>query len=388
MGKIVRDRTRTALSLLGVSIGIFTVTVVQMAVGALRRGIEESLDSFGRDVLIVDRSPMEPETDEDGNVRWWQYASRPDITLAEYRQLHKAFEGRASLAYVANLGDGAIAGVDGHWRIAVPQAIDSGRAFTSAEIAEGRAVALIGADFPAEKITRGRIRIEGHSAEVIGRMERAGMMQISMVDADRAIILPAAFARRLPLWDETGARILIQPRADDAYAPAVSENDIRQILRSSRRLSPEQRDDFSINRMSRLAEEFEDILRTVNRTGWIIGIFSLIVGAIGIANILFVSVRERTAEIGLKMAIGAPRRRILREFLIEAVAYSCAGGTIGLLAAALTGLVIPSDLIRIELTLSQALQSLLLAVIIGISAGLAPAIGASRMQPVRVLTSI
>ena len=110
MGKIVRDRTRTALSLLGVSIGIFTVTTVQMAVGALRQGIEDSLDSFGRDVLIVDRMPMEPETDEDGNVRWWEYATRPDITLAEYRHLQKSCEGRAEFAYVANLGDGAMVG--------------------------------------------------------------------------------------------------------------------------------------------------------------------------------------------------------------------------------------------------------------------------------------
>ncbi len=387
MGKIVRDRTRTALSLLGVSIGIFTVTSVQMAVGALRQGIEDSLDSFGRDVLIVDRMPMEPETDEDGNVRWWEYASRPDITLAEYRHLQKSCEGRAEFAYVANLGDGVIAGVEGRWRMAVPHQLDSGRVFTAAEITEGRAVALIGADFPVDKITDGRIRIEGYSAEVIGRLERGGLMQLSLVDADRAVILPAAFARRLPLWNETGSRILIQPKANES-AQTITVNDIRMMMRNYRRLGPGDRDDFSINRMSRLAEEFEDILRTVNRTGWIIGIFSLIVGAIGIANILFVSVRERTSEIGLKMAIGAPRRRILREFLIEAIGYSCTGGAIGLLTAGLAGLLIPSDIISVGLTLSQSLQSILLATIIGITAGLAPAISASKMQPVRALTSI
>ena len=361
------DRFRKRLSLLGVAVGIFSIVTALSLVHSLQQSVREGFADYGSDILFVDREPFEPDLNEDGVFRWWNYAGRPAISWQEYRYLSESFPQSAFLAY----GPETV-GVDGDWRLIVGQPLAQGRGLTPREIADGTARCLAGAESDA---ACGDIRwLDGARYEVVGVFEKAGMTMVSPVDIDHVFLVPY--------------RSMKGPVLRSSIAVAGAEaSAVRERMRTFRRLSPLDPDNFAINRMSFLRDELDEIFALVAKLGWIVGLFSLLAGGIGMANMLYVSVEERKAEIGLRRAVGARKRVIARQFRAEAAKVSLLGGSGGIALAeiaALSARLIIKEM-PLSVPLSAALSGLAASLAVGLLFGAAPARAAAGLNPVDAL---
>ena len=400
------DRFRTRLSLLGVAVGIFSIVAALTLVDALQQSIREGFSVYGGDLLFVDRMPLEPDLDEEGHFRWWDYALRPEVSWREFRYLEENGDGAFSAAAFARYGAERV-GVAGAWRLLVPGALAEGRGFTERELREGAPVMLAGCGVEARKgvpLHPGdALWIEGVRYEVIGIFAKAGLNTVSTVDVDNVRLVPE---RTMAVSGAGGAGERCSILLADADEAAV-----RALMRACRRLGPGQRDDFALNRLSYLLDEMTGIFALVAKLGWIIGVFSLLVGGFGIANMLYVSVEERRPQIGICRALGARRRVIVRQFLGESAALSLLGGLAGMalvqallwilrlvlalragagLAAAAAPAAAGSaaDLLPLFLSPRAALSGLAAALLIGLVFGVSPARRASLLPPAEAITAI
>lgn len=368
------DRFRTLLSLAGVAVGIFSIVAGLTLVEVLRRTLTDSFAACGSDLLFVEREPMEPDLNEDGVFRWWEYAARPPVTWEDYRYIAVQPDAWTQIAFAA-YGTETV-GVAGDWQLLVNLPLAAGRRFSRQELESGAPVVMAGAETEARPGEA--IWLDGHRYEVIGTFEKAGMMTVSPVDADRVYLVPFKPHRHT-----------IQ-RGSILLAGADPEQ-IRRLMRESRRLSPLQQDDFALNRLSFLLEEIEDLLSLVARIGWIIGLFSMLAGGFGIANMLYVSVEERKAQIGICRALGARQRTVVAEFLGEAALLSLSGGSAGIMlvqivllsAHAFSGAFAAS--LPLLLPFSAVAAGLGTALVLGLAFGVAPARMAARLNPVEAL---
>jgi len=385
-GELKADRFRTLLSLLGVAIGIFSIVAALTLVDSMQAVVREGFAAYGGDLLFVDREPLEPDLNEDGVFRWWAYVSRPPVSWREYRFLKERGGGDDSrafsrIAYAAYGRD--VVGVAGDWTLLVPQTLAAGRGFTAAELETGAAVAVVGAEVEARC---GRaLWIEGVRYEVVGILEKTGAGMVSPVDVDRVRLVPY----RTLHGPELRSSILLAD-ADEAK--------VRGLMRACRRLRPDEADDFALNRLSFLLDEMNEIFALVSRMGWIIGLFSLLVGGIGIANMLYVSVEERRSQIGICRALGAPRRVIVRQFLGESAVLSALGGLAGIALAALAILAVKGWVaiqgapgtggsLPLVLSLRAVLSGFGISLVIGLLFGVAPARSAARLAPVEAIAA-
>lgn len=375
------DRFRTLLSLLGVAIGIFSIVAALTLVDSVQTSVREGFSAFGSDLLFIDREPLEPDLNEDGVFRWWEYATRPSVTWREYQYVKERGDGMAfdQIAFAA-YGPETV-GVDGNWSLLVPQSLAQGRFFTQRELEEGLPVVIVGSAVEAtggRKISCGDpLWLEGKRYEVIGVFAKAGLTTVSPVDVDEVRLVSYKSQRQTPL------------RSSIIVSGANHER-IRTIIREYRRLSPGQEDNFALNRLSFLLDEMNEIFALLSKLGWIIGIFSLLVGGFGIANMLYVSVEERKPQIGICRALGAKRRRIEREFLGEATILSLMGGSAGITLVEILMLTYRlSGKISLPLSLSPRaiITGLIVAIIIGLTFGVAPAHHAAKLHPVEAITN-
>ena len=385
-GELKADRFRTLLSLLGVAIGIFSIVAALTLVDSMQAVVREGFEAYGGDLLFVDREPLEPDLNEDGVFRWWAYASQPPVSWREYRFLKErggAADGRAfsKIAYAAYGRD--VVGVAGDWTLLVPQALAAGRGFTAAEVEAGAAVTVVGTEVDAK--CGGALWIEGVRYEVIGVFEKAGAGTVSPVDVDRVRLVPYRTMRGPALRSS-----ILLADADVAK--------VRGMMRACRRLRPDEADDFALNRLSFLLDEMNEIFALVSRMGWIIGLFSLLVGGIGIANMLYVSVEERRSQIGICRALGAPRRVIIRQFLGESAVLSALGGLAGIALAGLAILAVKGwatvqgasgtgGSLPLVLSLRAILSGLGISLVIGLLFGVAPARSAAHLTPVEAIAA-
>ncbi len=399
------DRFRTRLSLLGVAVGIFSIVAALTLVDALQKSIREGFSVYGGDLLFVERMPLEPDLDDAGHFRWWDYALRPEVSWREYQYL--ATEGGDAFSQMAFVRYGAErVGVAGAWRLLVPGALAEGRGFTERELREGAPVVMVGACVEREEAVDGRssggrplrcgeaIWIEGVRYEVIGRFAKAGMNTVSTVDVDHVRLVPErtmkASAGALAAGGGAERCSILLADADEAA--------VRALMRACRRLGPGQRDDFALNRLSFLLDEMTSIFSLVAKLGWIIGLFSLLVGGFGIANMLYVSVEERRPQIGICRALGARRRVIVRQFLGEAAALSLLGGLAGMalvqvllllahawLTLRATASTASANILPLLLSPRALFSGLAAALAIGLSFGVAPARRASLLPPAEAI---
>lgn len=380
-----KDRFRTVLSLAGIAIGIFSTVAALTVVDSLQRAMNEGLSDFGKDVVLVEQIPLEPDLDEEGGFRWWNYISRPPVTREEYRFLAEYGETIHKLCYTCYFNNNVIIGVTGDWGLAIRNPIREGRAFSAAEITGGAAVAVVGADYAKDHPGEKSLSLEGHRFEIIGVFGRSGVASVSLADIDAAVVIPEAAARRLP--SSSDARCVIAARPKAGIPEAAFDAELRRLLRQARHLDPQAEDNFALNRFSFIEKEMTELFSLIDTIGWIIGLFSLLVGGFGIANILFVAVRERTRQIGIQKALGASRGVISLQFLSEAAVLSAAGGAAGLGGVALVTLLLRRSPVPILLTGEHIAAGMTAALIIGIAAGMAPAISAAKMHPAVALNS-
>lgn len=421
--QIKTDPLRAFLSLFGVSVGIFVVTLSFALVEAFSKAVASGFDHFGSDMIMVERFPLDSRgdgaagggaaerPDEGDSADWNRYAARPQAswqdflavapltdpsaTLGTTTGTWRAFAGKADADIYfegKTMRDVRLLGVGGAWQHLVYSSVCAGRSFSTAETAGSEPKAIVGAKIASELLGADpsdysaacgkTIRSGGRNLTVTGVMSLEGKNIISLYATDYAIIVPFATAEAIAGSDALETMVAVGPGAMDRDA-AVGE--VRRLVRAARRLSPVQSDNFAVNTMEDLCRQTMSLTGKISTAGIVIALFSLLIGGFGIVNIMLVSVRERSWQIGLKLALGATRRRILLEFILEALLLSALGAVLGLLLAALVCALIPATLIKVAVSPSLALLSAGIALALGLASGIAPALQACRLNPVDAL---
>ena len=401
LSSLKTDKFRTFLSLLGVTIGIFSIVAVFTAVDALQKNINDGLNSFGGDVVFIQQWPMAPE---DGvEYKWWEYRQRPAPTLEEFNFIKKNSQHSKYVAFIASFykvikykrnsfTQGDVAAVTPEWNNIYDTELSSGRNFTQLEFNNGLNVAIIGAEvanmlFGQEDPVGKFIKIGGLNTAVIGVYKAQGESMVSVANTDYLVMIPVNYARSFIDLKRRGDMIAAIPNDNVEEAEFLAE--LKSLMRGVRRLTPSQKDNFSINQMTFIFNAMGEIFKVINIVGWVIGGFSLLIGGFGIANIMFVSVKERTNQIGIQKALGAKRYVIMTQFLVEAAVLSILGGLLGILLVYVFSALLKGNTgnFHLILTFGNAIKGLAVAIIIGIVSGIAPAWAAAKLNPVEAINS-
>jgi putative ABC transport system permease protein len=395
---------RTILSLLGVTIGIFAIISVLTLVDSLEKNIKDSLNFLGTGVIYIEKWPFLPEAGEE--YKWWDFLARPNTSYSDYKFLLANLKNQTSIAIFArrgnivvrresnSVGDVALAGGSLGYDEIFETNIDQGRFFTSGEIEAGRNVVLLGYEvaqalFPnGGNIVGSEVKVKNLKYRVIGVIKREGQSFLGTPSNDYTIIVPYQSFRKMYLtgtgrrW-EISSRIGVKGKELDLGLVEL-ENEIRGLLRVRRGLTPKMKDNFALNRPEALLNVIGNLFDVVSIAGWIIGGFSILVGGFGIANIMFVSVKERTSIIGLQKSLGAKNYFILFQFLFEAIFLSLIGGLTGLFLVYLITY-IPLGSLEVILTVKNIVLGIGVSSTIGVVSGFVPALMAARMDPVAAI---
>ena len=396
------NKLRTFLSLLGVTIGIFCIIAVKSAVDSLQNNIVSGFNELGTDVIYIDKMPWNENPDEN----YWKYARRPDPSFSDYEMITKksklaeaaaftVFTGGRTIKYKSNsISNAFIMGSTYEYEQIQSVDIEKGRYFTKVEHESGNNKVILGSKVaeelfgPIDPLGRD-VKLFGQDYQVMGVLKSEGENMFNFINFDEVIWLSINNAKRfINIDDRSSVGKMLNVKARENVPLEDLKGEITGLLRAKRRLSPATKDNFSVNELSMLSQVLDNVFGVINLAGFIIGIFSLIVGMFSVANIMFVSVKERTGIIGIKKALGAKRFVVLLEFLIEAIILCLIGGLIGL-ALVWAILTIVSKATDFEMTLSliNILTGIIASVIVGIISGVIPAIKASSMDPVVAMRS-
>jgi len=400
---IIANPIRTLLSLLGVTIGIFTIIAVLSLVDSLEDSIQNSLDFLGTDNLRVEKWPW--EFDNPG-YEWWKFWKRPHPTYKEYTFLKEnlkhaeaveilVFRQGLTIKYLNNSSsEVTLIGIVYDSKEINDYKIISGRYYTENETILGSNYVVIGykimqdlfenSDYAIGK----EIKIKGVKFRVIGVLEEEGESFVGGDSNDRNMRVPFNSFKKIYRTGKKGSNAALVVKGNSELDPRLEnlEYELKGMLRARRGLKPIEDENFAINRPEYLTGFVSSIFSTISIAGWVIGSFSIFVGGFGIANIMFVSVKERVPIIGLQKSLGAKNYFILMQFLFESSFLSIIGGVIGLIFVFLITFVdLGSFDLRISLT--NVILGISISTIIGICAGLIPAIFASRLDPVEAIRS-
>ncbi|HYF66478.1 MAG TPA: ABC transporter permease [Ohtaekwangia sp.] len=395
---------RTVLSLLGVTVGIFLIIAVLTIVDSLEKNIKDSLNFIGSGVVYLEKWPW--LADSDGEYRWWDFWMRPTPSYAEYRHLQENLRHKSHMSIFADRGDMVIkrnnnsigqvrlvGASEGYENIFTVDMV-AGRYFTADEILNGRNVTIIGFEVANALFPNGEdplskvIKVKNMKYTVIGVIRREGESFMGTPSNDYVTIIPYNAFRKLyqtgsGRWDELQSSIGIKGHDYDVGLVEL-ENEVRGMIRGRRGLKPAEKDNFAINRPEALMDIIGGLFDGISVAGWVIGGFAMLVGGFGIANIMFVSVKERTPIIGLQKSMGAKNYFILFQFLFEAIFLSLIGGLAGLFLVYLITFV-PLGTMVVTLSLKNIVLGLGISSVIGIVCGIIPAALAARLDPVIAL---
>ncbi|HNP19174.1 MAG TPA: ABC transporter permease [Fulvivirga sp.] len=397
---------RTVLSLLGVTVGIFAIISVFTIVDSLEKNVKQSFDFLGSGVIYVDKWPY--IADSNGEYRWWDFLRRPNPSYNEFKILDENLKNKTAIAIYAKNSDivaknksnsfsetNLVGGSFGYQDL-FELDINEGRYFSRKETESGRAVAIIGYDlakalFPNNQNPVGKeIKVKNKKFYVIGTLKKEGESFLGFESKDNDCIIPYDAFRTLyntgtGAWNELGSKIGVKGGATDVGLVEL-EGELTGLLRSRRGLKPKEKDNFVLNRPEAIANVLSGVFDVFGIAGWIIGGFSILVGGFGIANIMFVSVKERTTIIGIQKSLGAKNYFILFQFLFESVFLSVIGG-LGGLVLVLFITFIPMGSLEVSLTLNNIVLGLGVSAIIGTVSGIVPAALAARLDPVIAIRS-
>lgn len=393
-----QNKLRTLLSLLGVTIGIFTIITVKSAVDTLRNNLQQSVNKLGSNSIYIQKWPWI----FGGDFPWWKYMQRPDPTLREFDELRKRATTADGISYEINIDSrtikyksNTVAGAqisavtqdhDKVWNFELSQ----GRYYTNVESETGAPVVLIGYDiandlFPDGTAVGKQIKVMGRYVTIIGVFSKEGTDILGNSD-DKVVLLPISYARNLIDVQNANYQPTIVVRGKKGLSDDEVESEFHMLMRSIRRLKPNEEDTFAVNKTTILTDQLSSLFAIIDVAGIIIGGFSVLVGGFGIANIMFVSVRERTNIIGIQKSLGAKNYFILLQFLIESVVLCIMGGLIGLMMVFLITLVIKGAFdIQVVLNAGNIITGISMSIGIGIISGVIPAYSASRMNPVEAI---
>jgi putative ABC transport system permease protein len=402
--QLMANKLRTFLSLLGVTIGIFCIIGVKSAMDSLEANIRGSLNKLGDDTIYVEKFSWA----EDPGDNFWKWMKRPSATYDEYEKLGERLNGAEKVGFWLFLGNKTLKWqsnyVERSFMIGCTEECDQlfnlqytegGRFYTNIEYQTASQVCVIGnkvaKNLFGENIdpTGREINIGGIRLRVVGVLAASGKDLLKPFNFDNGVLVSMPLARRSfhvrrdgGQWTRSSMMVKAKPGVDIEDM----KDELTGVLRSVRRVPPREEDNFALNTLSILSGLFDQVFSSINVVGFVIGIFALIVGAFSVANIMFVSVKERTSMIGVKMALGAKRFFILLEILIEAIVLCLAGGFFGLLFIWLGTLAISKALdFHIFLSASNVLTGILTSMIVGLISGFVPAWQASKLDPVEAM---
>lgn len=392
------NMVRTFLSTLGITIGIFCIIMVLSIVDSLEKNLQDSVDSLGKDVAVIEKWPWEFGPD----YKWWQYMNRPNPTIEELKRIEEQSTLGAGIALSINLPGGVVKyknlNAENVSGMAVSQGypdirdfeLDGGRFFTEGESKNGDQVVMIGSSiaenlFPTINPLEREISIKGRKFKVIGVFKKEGESMIGN-SMDNVYIIPVKTAANFVRLNSNMVNSRIQIKSKEGVTVDRLENELNGVMRSVRKLRPNEEPDFAINKTTLLSKPLKSLFSVVTFAGWIIGIFAILVGGFGIANIMFVSVKERTQQIGIQKSLGAKNYFILIEFLVEAIVLCAVGGIIGLFSVYMITLGV-KQFTELNLFLSSGniITGLVVSVSIGLISGFIPAYNASRLDPVEAI---
>ena len=396
---LVANKLRTSLSLLGITIGIFAIIVVFTAVDSLEMNIRDRVESLGDDVIFIQSRPW--GVDEDGEYKWWDYIKRPNPSMKELEMVKRktrsaqacafAVTGNKTIQYKNNSVENAtLSAVSLDYDKIISFDIASGRYFSESEAISGRNMVLIGATIavnlfgPLNPLGRS-IKLMGRSFVVSGVIKKEGESIVGQ-SHDTQVLIPINTARKLIDIDSRQLNPMIMVKAKEGISNKQLKAELKGVMRSIRKLKPLADDNFALNETSILGNLLDVVFKIIKLAGLFIGGFSILVGGFGIANIMFVSVKERTHIIGIQKSLGAKNYFILLQFLFESIILCMIGGVIGLLIV-YGGTIVASSFIDLKFVLTYTNIAIGLGVSIGIGiiSGLIPAYSASRLDPVEAI---
>jgi putative ABC transport system permease protein len=398
INSVIVNKLRTFLSLLGITIGIFCIISVFTVLDWMEKSIKDSISTLGDNVIYVQKRPWS----FDRNLAWWDIMKWPPISNDDYqavlnRSTKTSFVCFSALQseqikYKKNLAnDVTIWAATNEFENVRSFEIENGRYFSPEESASGKNVAIVGAVIGERLFEKSdpvgkQITVAGKRTNVIGVFKKEGKGGISDNGMDEITLVPMNFAKTFMNLRNNFLEANLIIKAKDGVPIQELSEEATMILRAARRLHPNETSNFSVNRASMLSQGFEAVFAGINIGGWVIGGFSILVGGFGIANIMFVSVRERTNIIGIQKALGAKRFFILQQFLVESMLLSVIGGLLGVFMIFIATLVINYlyDL-NMYLTVGNVILAVFISGLIGIVAGYAPANTAAKMNPVEAI---
>jgi len=397
LGELKANKLRTFLSLFGITIGIFCIIGVLATIDSLQSKIKTDLSSFGNNSVYIDK------WDYSGGPEypWWKFVKRPSMKMEEMEFVKKkstlasnmAFfmQTQESFSYEDNILKGVnLYGVTPEYKNIQSFNIGYGRYFNESDFTRGVPYGVIGYKVAEElygKADKGvgkTITYKGRKLLVIGVIEKQGSAIINGYDYDKSTIVTHNYMASVYNPESLGPVIMVQPKP--GITSKALQEELTGIMRQIRKLSPTQEDNFTCNDVAQFKDQVESVFGAVNKGGWAIAGLSLIVGAFGVANIMFVTVRERTSQIGLKKAIGAKSSTILYEFLLESAFLCIIGGVIGLLLVWILALAL-SSFLPFAITIAPGIIFLAfsICIILGVVSGIIPASIAAKMNPVEAI---
>lgn len=392
------NKFRTFLSLFGITIGIFCIIGVMSSVSSLDKNIQKDLKTIGNNTIFITKWQWGVGG---GDYPWWNYVKRPP---SRYEETDLLLQRSPSTLYACYAGTETVA-IESNNQVLHPVnlynvsdaftqiqdvTIGEGRYISAAEFASGAPVCILGYENAVSLFNKAsnaigqKIAVKGRPAVVVGVFKFYGRNILQGWDYDHCAVMPHTWYRKQFSLGRTEPFIMAKPK--DGIMPADYVSELRGAMRGIRKIGPGEEDNFSLNDINVFADRLKDIFVYVQLGGAVIALFSLIVGAFGVANIMFVTVKERTPVIGLKKALGASKNHILTEFLIESAFLCVAGGLMGLLL--LRGAIIFLSKVfqfQVYISAGQVGLTILICVVLGILSGFIPARQAARMDPVNAI---
>ncbi|MBA4168192.1 MAG: ABC transporter permease [Chitinophagaceae bacterium] len=394
------NKLRTFLSLFGVTIGIFCIISVLSTVNSLEYAIQSDIKSLGSNTIYVDKWEYKGGDD----YPWWKYVNRPDMKSTDVTTLQEKVPGAKNIAFEVEQNDKVeyentllnnvkYIGISDEFFNIQPVEVAGGRTLQARDHEQVSNSVLMGYTVAeelfgkAEKAIGKEIKLKNDKlAVVVGLIKKQGKSIMEMWDFDNSIILTNRMLTQMFIEKEAQPKIIVQGR--DNVSTEMLRDELTGAMRSLRKLKPAQEDNFSLNDIDSFSKMISELSGNVNIGGWAIAALSLVVGMFGVANIMFVTVRERTPQIGLKKALGAKRGTILTEFLLESAFLCILGGMIGLLLVFILTQIVSALLgFPLFISLNIMLLAIGICILVGVLAGIIPASIASKMDPVVAIRS-
>jgi putative ABC transport system permease protein len=390
------NKLRTSLSLTGVAFGIFCIIGVLATVNSLERNIQNEVKSLGTNTIYIDKWDYSGGPDKP----FWKYRSRPTPKFEEVEMIKKRAVLLDDMSFLMQTGtsishkddlleNSSVYGIIESQMTIQPVSFDRGRFFSATEFYNGTNVCLIGFTNAeqlfgnSDRALGKQIDVKGKKVTIVGVLKKEGTNFIGW-NYDNCIMLPYNYCKQL--FEEQFTNPILIAKGKEGVSAAALSDELKGIMRQIRRLSPTQEDNFSLNSVEAFSKAISESFVVINIVGSIIGGISLVVGMFGIANIMFVTVRERTSMIGLKKAIGAKNSSILFEFLLEAAVLCILGGAIGLFFVYILTLILSGPLhFPVYISIPMLISTIIICVTVGILAGIIPAAQAAKMDPVAAI---